>query len=132
MKAITIALFGEAEKGDFKTAYFCHSLPELVDYFGNPPPNSRGLYFATQALLFHRDLIFFRVQEEGFSHQDYFSGLRVLENQSESPQIAAVCLPGVGDTEILQAVTPFCKVHHSIIVTTASDLYDYLTYAVGF
>jgi hypothetical protein len=132
MEVITIALFGEAEKGDFKTPYFCQTMPQLIDCFGNPPPQSLGLYFATQTLLYHRNLIFFRVKEEGYSAQDYYIGLQILEMQATNPQITAICLPGVGSNEILQVMTPFCKTHHSILITTGADLYDYLTSVIGF
>ena len=48
----TIVLFGEAERGEFSTAYFCQNLAQLDEFFGNPPPNSNGLYYAVQALAF--------------------------------------------------------------------------------
>jgi hypothetical protein len=123
----TMVLFGEAEKGEYSTAYFCESLPQLVDYLGNPPPESRGLYFAIQALLFHRQLVFFRVREEGFSLPDYLYGLDLLTHQQLVPHIAALCIPGVGDVEILNAATPLCEAHHSILITTEADFYDYLS-----
>jgi hypothetical protein len=123
----TIALFGEAEKGKFNTAYYCESLPQLVDYLGNPPPESRGLFYAVQALMFERNLIFFRVEEEGFSYQDYFLGLRMLADVDLIPSISAICLPGVGDNEIIDAAIPLCRRFHSIIITTEPDLYDFLT-----
>ena len=126
MEIYTMALFGEAERGDYRTAYFCHSLPQLVEYLGNPPPESRGLYYAVQALLYKRNLIFFRVREEGFSYQDYLSGLNVLKDQ-EMAAIAAICLPGVGNAQIIDAMAPVCKQHHSILITNEADLYDYLT-----
>ena len=71
----TVALFGEAERGDFRTAYFCQSLHQLAEYFGNPPEDSLGLHYAVQALMHGRDLIFFRVEEEGYSRDDYLLGL---------------------------------------------------------
>lgn len=123
----TIALFGEAEKGKYNTAYHFDSLPELLENLGNPPPESKGLYYAVQVLLFQRNLIFFRVEEEGFSYQDYFLGLRMLEKDDPVTNIAAICLPGVGDAEIIDAAIPLCHLHKSIIVTTEPDLYDYLT-----
>lgn len=126
MENLTIALFGEAERGEYRTPYYCQTLPQLVENLGNPPPESHGLYLAVQALLFHRNLLFIRVKEEGYNHQDYLSGLHRLEAQDLFKQIAALCLPGVGDVEILQAVTPFCLVHHSIVITREPDLYDYL------
>lgn len=127
MEIYTMALFGEAERGDYRTAYFCHSLPQLVEYLGNPPPESRGLYYAIQALLYKRNLIFFRVREEGFSYQDYLSGLNVLKNQEIITTLAAICLPGVGNSKIIEAITPICDQHHSILITNEADLYDYLT-----
>ncbi len=123
----TIALFGEAEKGEFRTAYYCQSLEQLDEFFGNPPPNSKGLYYAVQALLFKRQLIFFRVPEEGFSTQDYLSGVRLLEQQSLIPQLDAICIPGVGDPEVLNAVHPICQQYHSILITNEADFYDFLT-----
>ena len=125
----TIALFGEAERGEFRTAYFCQSLAQLDEFFGNPPPYSRGLYYAVQAILFKRQLIFFRVPEEGFSTQDYLSGLKMLEHQQLIPHVDAICTPGVGDQQILAAIQPICALHHSILITNESDFYDYLTNA---
>jgi hypothetical protein len=127
MKIYTVALFGEAERGEYRTAYFCRSLAQLVDFFGNPPPNSLGLHYAVQALLYQRNLIFFRVREEGFSQQDYFLGLNLLQQQKVISQIAAICLPGVGNTQIINAITPVCALYNSILITNEADLYDYLT-----
>lgn len=127
MEAYTVALFGEAEKGDFRTAYFCRTLAQLMEFFGNPPPESRGLHYAVQALLYHRNLIFFRVREEGFSHQDYLSGLNHLQKNDEISEIAAICLPGVGDSTILKAIHPICALYHSILITNEADFYDYIT-----
>lgn len=127
MKSYTVALFGEAEKGEFQTAYYCKTLTELEKYLGNPPPQSRGLDFAVQALLFQRNIIFFRVQEEGFSPQDYLMGLKLLERQDVIPHVEAIGIPGVGNSEIIHAMTPFCLVYHSILLTTEADLFDYLT-----
>lgn len=126
-QAYTIALFGEAERGEYRTAYFCMDLTQLDEYFGNPPQGSRGLFYAVQALLFQRNLIFFRVPEEGFSTQDYLSGLHLLEKQELISQVNAICMPGVGNQEVLNAITPLCNSHHSILITNESDFYDYLT-----
>lgn len=127
MENYTIALFGEAEKGDYETAYFFQSLPDVVDLLGNPPPETQGLHLAVQVLLYHRNLLFFRVREEGFSYQDYFAGLQLLEKQDTISHITALCLPGVGDSKIIHAMTPFCLNHHSFMITNESDFYDYLT-----
>lgn len=123
----TIALFGEAERGEFRTAYFCQYLEELDEYFGNPPNQSKGLYYAVQALLFKRNLIFFRVAEEGFSTQDYLSGLKMLKEQRSIPHLDAICMPGVGNQEVLDAAQPICEFYHGILITNEADFYDYLT-----
>lgn len=131
MGNFTVALFGEAEKGEYRTAYFCHSLPQLVDNLGNPPPESKGLYYAVQTLLYHRDLIFFRVREEGFSMQDYLLGLRLLQAEDLISTVSAFCIPGAGNSEIIHALTPVCAVHHSLLIISECDLYDYLTEQVA-
>lgn len=129
MQISTIALFGETEKGQFETVYYCQSLPQLAEYFGNPPPHSSGLHCAVQAILYHYDILFFRVREEGFSYNDYLIGLRLLETQDLFGDIIALCLPGVGDAKIIHVMTPFCLSHNSLLMTNEADLYDYLTTA---
>ena len=124
----TIALFGESQKGEFETAYYCQSLAQLSDFLGEPPTHeSLGLRFAVQALLYDRRVVFFRVREEGFSIEDYLFGLNFLENQDVFPNITGLCLPGVGNHEIIEATTPVCEIHNSILMITERDLYDYLT-----
>lgn len=124
----TVALFGEANRGEFRTAYYCKSLDQLSDLLGEPPSSeSKGLYFAVQALLFQREVIYFRVHEEGFSIQDYLSGLNLLENKNALPHISALCLPGVGSEEIIEATSPICSLYKSFLILTEKDLYDFLT-----
>lgn len=120
-----VALFGEAEKGQFQIPYHLKALPQLMDCLGNPPEESEGLFFAIQALLYDREIIFFRVTEEGFSQGDYFIGFNYLKDRERI--INALCLPGVGDTDILNASQPICELHKSHLITTQKDLYDYLT-----
>ncbi len=120
-----MALFGEAEKGQFKKPYILRELPQLIDLLGNPPAESEGLFFAIQALLYKREVIYFRVQEEGFSKADYFSGMKHLKEEVQ--EVHAICLPGVGDIEILNASNPVCERHKSHLIMTEKDLYDYLT-----
>ncbi len=128
MTTHTIALFGEAEKGEYEAAYFCQNLSQLADYLGNPPPNSKGLSCAIQVLLYNYNLLFFRVREEGFSSQDYLFGVSFLENQTQKAfNLDALYLPGVGDSRIIQVVHPFCAMHHAIMIMTEADFYDYLT-----
>lgn len=122
-----IALFGEAEKGAFKSPHLLQKLPQLVDFLGNPPGTSEGLFFAVQAILYNRELIYFRVAEEGFSKPDYFSGLKHLEGLDKGKKMSAICLPGVGDPEILAASESVCQIHKSLLITNQKDLYDFLT-----
>ena len=122
-----VALFGEAEKGKFKQPHRVVELPQLVETLGNPPPESEGLFFAIQALLYQRELLYFRVAEEGFSQIDYFQGLIYLQQKSQAGEINALCLPGVGDEKILEACHQVCQIHKSLLITNEKDLYDYLT-----
>ncbi|MBX9744407.1 MAG: hypothetical protein K2X08_04265 [Chlamydiales bacterium] len=123
-----IALFGEAEKGQFKKPHHVSSLGELVDTLGNPPVESEGLFFAVQSLLYKRKIIYFRVEEEGFSLADYFQGFKYLqENKETIAAVHALCLPGVGDTKIINASEPIRQKHKSVLITNQKDLYDYLT-----
>jgi hypothetical protein len=126
----TVAILGEAEKGKFKTPHFLKDLSGLIDCLGNPPPESCGLYFAIQAVLFQRALIYFRVEEEGFSEADYYSGFKILENSAKIQTLNALCLPGVGDPKILDASRAICRIHKSFLITTPKDLHDYLTSAL--
>jgi hypothetical protein len=80
-----------------------------------------------QALLFKRNLIYFRVVEEGFSIDDYLTGVRMLEEQRLIPHLDAICIPGVGDPAVLNALQPLCEQHHSILISNEADFYDYLT-----
>jgi hypothetical protein len=119
-----MALFGEAEKGQFKKAHVLRELPQLVDAFGNPPGDSQGIYFAVQALLYRRELIYFRVEEEGFSLDDYYFGLKHL---SGVKKLQALCMPGIGEPEIMEVSKNICEKHSSVLITSQKDLYDYLT-----
>lgn len=121
---LTMALFGEAEKGQFRKAYVLRELPQLVDALGNPPGESEGIRFAVQALLYQRELIYFRVEEEGFSEDDYFFGLKQLQSVKK---LHALCMPKVGSIEIMEASRPLYEKHKSILLTSQKDLYDYLT-----
>ena len=120
-------LFGEAEKGDFCTPLLLESLPQLADMLGNPPEESEGILYAVQALLFERTLIYYRVKEEGFSVGDYMKGLKVIENKEFIRDITAICLPGVGNHEIIEATTHICSDRKAFLIASQKDLYDFLT-----
>ena len=125
----TVALFGEAERGVFHLPILVKSVEELSDKLGNPPEESQGIGLGVQALSYDRLVIYFRVENEGFSKSDYLQGLRILHE--DLPQnwghLSAICLPGVGDIEILDATDAAAHHHKSLILTTEKDFYDYLT-----
>lgn len=124
-----IALFGEAQKGEYRKGYLCKSLEDLSKNFGEPPSvEAQGLIFAIQAILFRREVIFFRVHEEGFSTNDYLKGLSLLETKEGVPSVSAICLPGVGNGDIIEATTPVCQTHRSFLIVSERDFYDYLTF----
>lgn len=123
----TLALFGEAEKGQFSQPISISSMSELVDSLGHPPEESEGISCAIQALLHECELIYFRVQEEGFSAKDYFRGLHTLEHIAPQKPIHAICMPGVGDSDIIEASYTLSERHNTLLVTKERDLYDYLT-----
>ncbi len=122
-----MVLFGEAEKGAFKTPHILQALPQMMDRLGNPPEKSEGLFFAIQAILYNRQVIYFRVAEEGFSRLDYFNGLKYLQDKEKVKKFHAICMPGVGDPEILEATHLVCEQHKGLLITNQKDLYDYLT-----
>lgn len=124
----TIFLFGEAEKGDFCAPKHCKSLTQLVETFGHPPKESKGILYAVQAILYERELIYFRVKEEGFSLHDYMRGLRMLSTPEIPLTLSAICMPGVGDASIIDASQAICQVHKSCLIIDEHDLYDYLTF----
>jgi hypothetical protein len=128
MKKHIIALFGEAEKGQFQKPYRLKELGQLVDSLGNPPPESEGIAFAVQSLLYKREIIYFRVEEEGFSVLDYFQGFnQLLTAKGKEKKIHALCLPGVGGGKILNASEEVRQLYKSFLITNQKDLYDYLT-----
>lgn len=122
-----VFLFGEAEKGELCTPYLVKTQAQLFDVFGNPPNQSQGLSYAVQTLLFKRDLLYFRVQEEGFSTHQYMLGLKLLQNKEIPLKLLALCLPGVGSSEIIEATIPICHLYKTILIISEKDLYDYLS-----
>lgn len=122
-----IFLFGEAEKGRFCTPFCISHIGQLLEILGHPPCDTQGISYAIQALLFKRELLFFRIEQEGFSKEQYLRGIDLLNREGLTLQLTAVGLPGVGDKEIIEAITPFCITSKSLLVLTQGDLFDYLT-----
>ncbi len=123
----TVFLFGESEKGDFGTPLICHSLPHLCDTLGEPPQETQGVPYAIQTLLYNRQLVFYRVREEGFSTREYINGLRLLKQKPLPVDLHALLIPGVGDVEVIEEASSVCSMYKSLLVITQRDLYDYLT-----
>jgi len=126
-KQSIIALFGEAEKGDYHRPYYFSALEQLADTLGEPPPETTGLFYAIQALLYQHPLFYIRVREEGFSLGDYNRGLYTLEKEELMPKLDALCLPGVGDRTLMRSLLEVCVIYHQVLITNEADLYDYLT-----
>ncbi len=122
----TVFLFGEAEKGEFCTPQRLTSVAQLAEEYGNPPVDSVGIIYGIQALMYERDLIFFRVKEEGFSVSEYMRGIRLLDGEKRIENLAAICVPGVGDAEIIAASARVSKLYKSFLIITEKDLHDYL------
>lgn len=127
MQKLSIAVFGEAERGLCSKDYYINSLESLLMTFGNPPENSLGLFMAIQALLYNSHLLYFRVTEEGFSLDEYFHGFKLLEERKDSSSLHCLALPGVGDKELIDATKKICTLYNSLLILTQKDLYDYLT-----
>lgn len=122
-----IALFGEAQKGDFARPFAIRSLIDLYDCLGEPPPDSLGIDCAVQCLQNGYLLFYIRVEEEGFSTRDYKKGLRDLRDKGHAKELTAMWLPGVGDRELFGQIARFCNPFKMVILVTERDLYDYLT-----
>lgn len=123
----TVALFGEAEKGEISSLLNVKTLTHLNETLGNPPAESRGIFFAIQFLLYEQEVIYIRVKEEGFSTKDYLKGVKHLLNKKKVSHLTAICLPGVGDARIIDSTGPVLESHGALMITTERDLYDYLT-----
>ncbi len=121
-----IAIFGESETGKYSFPYLCNSLYQLADTLGNPPKDSLGLILAIQALMYEREVIFFRVKEEGFSFDDYIEGCKYLKNKKNINYLDAICTPKVGCSKIINETFLICKIHQSIMIISEKDFFDYL------
>ncbi|NGX57049.1 MAG: hypothetical protein K1060chlam5_01305 [Candidatus Anoxychlamydiales bacterium] len=121
-----IAMFGESEKGKYHVPYVFHSLEQLSNTLGEPPKDSFGLFYAIQALMYEREVIYFRVEDEGYSVEDYMIGLKFLKKKKSIKRLDALCMPKVGSKEIIDATNPICLKFQSLIIINENDLFDYL------
>ena len=125
-----VALFGEAEKGSYDTAYYCRCLVDLHHYLGDI--NGRGMTIAIKSLLHDVNVVYFRVKEEGYCIDSYLFGLHFLNTQTTLNNIIAIALPGVGDQHIIEASLSLCQKHKSLLLFSDQDFYDLLTFNVLF
>ncbi len=127
MKKKCVFVFGESEKGDYSRPLPCSSLIQLFEALGNAPEDSQGIRFAIQFLSGKQELVFFRVEEEGFSREAYLRGFHILKNNNLPYNLSAICLPGVGDKTIIKEAVTLCAIHRTLIILSERDLYDYFT-----
>lgn len=127
MRNKRIFLFGASNKGALCTPLRFDSLSHLAEDLGEPPEDSIGIDYAIQTLLLNREVIFFRVREEGFAKEDYLRGVKLLYNHGEKLKLSAICIPGVGDREIIESLAPLSQRLRLILILSEKDLYDYLT-----
>lgn len=79
--------------------------------------------------MFQYEVLFYRVEEEGFSENDYFQGLALIEEYSKPPLLQALCMPGVGDGRVIGKALSVCAQQEMILMMHEIDLYDYLTHS---
>jgi hypothetical protein len=123
----TIAIFGESKEGPLHTFIHLRSLPHIVESFGNPTETGLGIHLAIQALLFQREVLFYRLEEEGFQKDTYELGCHLLEKHPKKEELTAIALPGVGDTLILSFAQKVAAPIGALLLITAKDLYDFTT-----
>ncbi len=122
----TIAIFGESKEGPLKTLLLLRSLPNIVEIIGNPTETGLGVHMAIQAMLFGREVLFYRIEEEGFQRENYAFGCKLLETHPRKDDLAAIALPGVGDSTILSLAQKIIP-SGTILLLTEKDLYDFTT-----
>ncbi len=118
-------LFGESRRGIFGEPMLFSELEELSLVLGEPLEGRAGGHDAIQILLYQYKLLFFRVQQEGVSLEDYYKGFTWLQ-KSSSP-VTAMKLPGVGNRAVLGAAHAICQEKGSILVIDETDFYDFAT-----
>lgn len=100
-------------------------LEELSLVLGEPIEGRSGVKDGIQALLYQYQLMFFRVQQEGLSVEDYYQGFAWIQ-KSRMP-ITAMKLPGVGSRGLLASANTICLQKGSILVIDEIDFYDFAT-----
>ncbi len=127
MEKRTVIIFGESKEGKAQNLFFINSLPNLAVGLGEPTATGVGIHMAIQALLLKKEVLFYKVTEEGFNADQYLFGFKLLEKESQNLSIAAIALPGVGSSEILDIAKNQCELHKTLLILNESDLYDFMT-----
>jgi len=123
-----VTLVGEAEHGELCKGILCSSVWQLWNTFGEPPTETQGLAFAVQSLLLGNKVLFYRIEEEGLSTNEYELCLRSLDSAVPlNVPLGALFLPGVGTNGIIEESLHICKRHSGVLIMTQKDFYDYLT-----
>lgn len=81
---------------------------------------------AIQAMLYKREVLFIKVEEEGFALPHYEAGLTLLKKEPAALDLAAIAIPGVGDPSLLRALHEVCQLHSSLLIFTEKDLFDFI------
>ena len=90
----TVIIFGEAEKGDFGTLIPIDTLPQLASRLGNPSEGALGIHLAIGAMMFNKNTIYYRVEEEGVGTKGYLHGLSLLLKGGSIPRLTALAPSG--------------------------------------
>ncbi|MBM3200844.1 MAG: hypothetical protein FJZ56_00360 [Chlamydiae bacterium] len=122
-----ISIFGVAEHGSLYEHISVKCLNDLLLTLGQPQDGSLAIEIAIQSLLYEREVLFYRVQEEGYESDAYLKGLYSLKNKSGSLLPSAIALPGVSSQEIIDEAVMICKKQSSFLIMNQKDLYDFLT-----
>ena len=120
-------VFGQAERGLLCHPVLCREILDLLYQFGHPPAMTSGLFFAIQSITLQTPCVFFRVEEEGFSHADYLRGLNILKNHWKDVPIQAIGLPGVGDVNLIEKAECIFTKKRTLLLLNEKDLFDFLT-----
>lgn len=117
---ISVAVFGQASKGETSNVYTINSHQELFCKIGDAPEGSKGIQYALEALDYGRRVYFIPVREEGCNSAEYYVALPRLFNLG----IDAVYIPGGGSFRLIEDLLQKLK---AVILISESDAYDYLT-----
>lgn len=122
-----VFVFGESEKGPFCQPIALANLNAAQGQIGQPPAGTLGVECAVQSLLYGREVLFYRVREEGYARGDYTQGLQYLRSKAKHLKLVGISLPGVGDARIIEPLAELCQSLSAILLLSEADLYDYLT-----